>query len=782
MAEPSAPYQNAALDVDQRVGDLLSRMTLVEKVRQMTAAEALRYADPDPVVAARSLTPKLYDGVGQITRPCGSAVDAVTGARFAREVQRYLVEESRLGIPAICHDEALSGFQAGAATQFPQSIGLAGTWQPELIEEMTTVIRRHMRMCGVHHALSPVLDVVRDARWGRVEETYGEDKYLVSRMAAAFVRGLQGDDPTTGVMATLKHFAGYSASEGGRNWAPVHLGWRELREIFLFPFEVAIREAGAQTVMNSYSEIDGIPANASRALLTGVLREEWGFDGLVVADYTSIGLLYRAHGVAEGPKEAAVLAVRAGMDTEFPSEHSYGAPLVEAVEEGLVSEGEIDELVRRVLTWKFRLGLFEHPYGDDPEHITLAQLDTDADRALARRLAEASIVLLKNDGVLPLDESALGSVAVIGPNADRSRGLLGDYAFTSMVESIAVMSGGPLKLIGSAAPQTSFDPLPVTTVREAIAARRVPVVFAPGCAVDDDDRSGFGDAVAAARDADVAVVVLGDQSGVIGYGTVGEGRDGATLALPGVQAELLEAVAATGTPVVVVLCNGRPFALERVDALAAAVVEAWFPGEEGGHAIASVLFGDVNPGGHLAVTLPRSAGHQPYSYDHKEWGAHDYADAPLAPVYPFGHGLSYTTFFYSALVVDPEVAVDGDLTVSCQVSNFGDRAGDDVVQLYIRDRVATVTRPVQELHGFARVSLEPGAAVTVTFTVPADRLAFWNADLRLAVEPGEHDVMVGPSCEDIRLQMPFKVVGDRPRIVDPAARALRSEVTVQPKR
>jgi beta-glucosidase len=720
----------------------------------------------------------LADGIGQITRPIGSAIDPVAGTVLAREMQRILVEETRLGIPAISHDEALAGFQSQAATQFPQSIGLACTWRPELVEAMAAVIRRQVRATGVQHVLSPVLDVTRDARWGRVEETYGEDKYLVSRMAVAFVRGMQGDDPTTGVMATLKHFAGYSASEGGRNWAPVHAGWREMYEVFLFPFEVAIREAGAQAVMNSYSEIDGVPANASRRLLTDILRGEWGFDGLVVADYNSIGLLHHAHHVADGPKGAAVLAVRAGMDTEYPREHAYGTALVEAVEEGLVDEREIDVLVRRVLTWKFRLGLFENPYGEAPDKI-MALFDTPADRSLAREIAEQTIVLLKNDGVLPLNAAQMGSVAVIGPNADRARGLLCDYHFTTMVESIAAMAGGSLALVGAPGPQAEFDPLPVVTVRAGIGANGVAVRYAPGCDVDTDDRSGFAEAVQAARDSDVAVVVLGDQSGVIGAGTVGEGRDGATLALPGVQEDLLAAVAATGTPVVVVLTNGRPFALETVDALANAVVEAWFPGEEGGTAIASVLFGTVNPGGHLSVTLPRAAGVQPYSYDHRHFGAHDYVDVELTPVYPFGHGLSYTTFEYTDLVITPtELATDGTLTVACTVTNTGALDGDEVVQLYLRDLVGSVTRPVLELHGFVRVTLTTGESAIVTFSVPADRLALWNEHLELVVEPGEHEVFVGSSSADIRLRGRFTVTGDAPRTVEPATRALRSEVDV----
>ncbi|MFA5787625.1 MAG: glycoside hydrolase family 3 N-terminal domain-containing protein, partial [Actinomycetota bacterium] len=542
--DAALPYRDASLPVAERVADLLGRMSLEEKVDQMTSVMP-SFCMRDGRVALDLVAAAAGNGIGQVSRPVGSArIAPREGAELVNAIQHHFVEETRLGIPAIMHEECLSGVQAHGTTIFPQSIGNACTWDPDLIEQMTTAIRRQMRALGIHQGLSPVLDVARDARWGRIEETFGEDPYLVARIATAFVRGLQGDDPATGVMATLKHFIGYSFSEGGRNIGPVRIGERELRDVFGFPFETAIQEAHAWSVMNAYHENDGVPVIASPEILTGLLRDEYGFDGTLVSDYFSINFTQVLHGVAASLKEAAVLSVKAGLDTELPLKSAYAQPLIEAVAEGLVEEAEIDRLVERVLAWKFRLGLFENAYVDPGAAV---DLDTPADRALARRLAQRSIVLLKNEsGLLPLNPN-LGCVAVIGPNADREWALLGDYSFDVQSYSLELVAKGVNEPGGPAAeggiePETA---VPVVTVLEGIRSHVGPateVRFAAGCGVvGERDEALFAEAVAAARGADVAVVVVGDQAGIFAMGTVGENRDSCSLRLPGVQEELIRA-------------------------------------------------------------------------------------------------------------------------------------------------------------------------------------------------------------------------------------------------
>jgi beta-glucosidase len=740
MSNPA--YRNASNPIEARAHDLLGRMTLEEKVSQMTSVwlgsglgEKLRSMD--------ELKPLLREGIGQLSRVVGThPMPPAEGAALANELQRFLVEETRLGIPAIVHEECLPGLMAHGATAFPQAIGLGCTFDPALVERVTARIRGQMRAVGAHQGLAPVLDVARDPRWGRIEETLGEDPYLVARMGAAYVRGLQGEDPRVGVLATLKHFAGYSFSEGGRNLAPAHVGPRELRDVFLFPFEVAIREAGAASVMNAYQDIDGVPAAASRALLTEVLREEWGFEGLVVADYFAIEFLRTLHRVAEDNERAAVLAVEAGIDVELPDRKCYAEPLLSAIRNGRLAEKDVDVVVLRILTWKLRLGLFEQPYVDPDE--AAAVFDTPEDRALALEAARSSIVLLRNEGnVLPLG-NGVRDVAVIGPNAHRPAALFGDYHFTNH--------------LGLDEPS-----VPTPTVLEALRTHLpdgVNLRFAPGCSVEETSRDGFERAVDAARASEVAIVVLGDQSGLLGRGTVGEHRDSDSLALPGVQEDLVRAVHATGTPVVLVLLNGRPHALEWVAENVPAIVEAWFPGEEGGNAVTEVLLGACNPSGKLCVTIPRRPGHEPLTYNSKFLSRKDYVTSPIAPLFPFGHGLSYTQFEYEGLVVEPEsIPADGMIEVRCKIQNVGGRPGEEVVQLYVRDQVASCTRPVQELKGFCKVRLDARERASVCLRLPADLLAFRNPEQRLVVEPGEFEVRIGSSSEDIRLRGAFRVAG-----------------------
>ncbi|MDZ7375643.1 MAG: glycoside hydrolase family 3 C-terminal domain-containing protein [candidate division KSB1 bacterium] len=760
-------YRDPSQSVERRTEDLLSRMTLDEKIAQLQSVwgySLMKNRQTFSIDKARKL---LKHGIGQITRPAGGT-DLEYGqvAEFVNLVQRFLIEETRLGIPAILHEECLTGWQAKGATIFPQAIGLASTWEPELIETMTKTIRIQLKAINVHQGLAPVLDVARDPRWGRTEETYGEDPYLVAAMGKAYIRGLQGDDLRHAVAATVKHFAGYSASQAGLNWAPAHIPSREFREVFLFPFEVAVREAGGLSVMNAYHELDGIPCGANRQLLTDILRGEWGFTGIVVSDYEAIPMLYEYHHIAKDKMEAGCLALEAGIDIELPELDCYGDQLKAAVQKGLISENLIDRAVARVLRLKFALGIFENPFA---ERANSGPLEQPMHRKFALELARKSIVLLKNEGgLLPLNKN-LDKIAVIGPNADSWRNLLGDYSYPIIVEFREILKA---KEKNKTIDLTSLPnpTVQVVTVLEGIKSK-VPesaeVLFALGCTVTGGSTEGFEAAIAAARQAEVAVVVVGGKSGFVPDCTSGEERDRAELNLPGVQSELVKAIHATGTPVVLVLVNGRPYTLEWEAQHIPAIIEAWLPGEEGGNAIADVLFGDFNPGGKLPITFPAKVGQVPIFYRHKPSARRshlwiDYVDASSQPLFPFGHGLSYTKFKYSQLKIAPkQVPIAGKVTISLEVQNTGSVKGDEVVQLYLHDLVASVTRPVKELKGFKRIELEPGQKQKVQFELSTDLLAFYDADLKLVVEPGEFEVMIGSSSEDIRLKGSFEVVGEK---------------------
>jgi beta-glucosidase len=754
-ADVAQAYRDPTRSPEERLEDLMALMTREEKVAQMGSAWVFQIADgaqlaPEPAAVL------LRNGIGHITRISGaSSLRPAEAAELANAVQRYLVEETRLGIPAIVHEEICSGLMARDATVFPQAIGLASTWDPELARSLAEAIAGQMRAVGAHHGLAPVLDVCRDPRWGRTEETFGEDPYLVARMGVAFVQGLQGRSARDGVTATAKHFVGYGASDGGMNWAPAGIPPRELREVYLHPFEAAVRLGRVGSVMNAYNEVDGVVCTADRALLTAILREEWGFDGYVVSDYFSIRQLDSYHRLAADGQEAAAMAITAGLDLELPSTDCYGQPLLDAVDAGLVNEHMVDEAVRRVLRAKFELGLFDDPYVDAARAADA--VGTPLHRTLARAIARKSIVLLKNDGILPLARE-LTSIAVIGPNADSARNLFGDYCYPAHVESLreVLASGG--SALGSFDMLTDIERAEARglTVLDAMRQRfGAAVSFARGCDVSGSSREGFDEAVGLARASDVAVLVMGDKAGLGEDCTSGEFRDRASLDLPGAQEALVRAVVATGTPVVLVLVTGRPSGSEWVHEHCAAVVEAWFPGEEGGLAVAEVLGGEVNPGGKLPISFPRSAGQIPVFYAHKLSGgrshpAGDYVDLSASPLYPFGHGLSYTTFELSgAGARDRIVGVDGEIVVDVVAANTGDRAGDEVVQLYVRDPRASVTRPVLELKSFARVELAPGESRTVTFRVPVAQLGFYDVELSYVVEPGVIEVFVGRSSDDL---------------------------------
>ncbi len=768
--EPDPPYRDPSRSVAERVEDLLGRMTLDEKLAQMGSFWAFEVLT-DGALDATKAAARMEHGIGQVTRIVGSTnLGAREGALLANAIQRHLVEGTRLGIPAIVHEESLHGVMGRDRVCFPQSIGLAATWDPALVEQMADRIGRELRAGGAHQSLAPVVDISRDPRWGRFEETYGEDPYLAAVMGVAYIRGLQGPDRgrgPDGVLATGKHMVGHGLPEGGFNHAPAHLGPRELRDRFLLPFEAAVRAGGIRSMMHAYDDLDGVPCVASRELLTTILRDEWGFDGLVVSDYMGIELLERSHHVVSGMAAAARLALEAGVDSDLPTTVAYGAPLAGAIAAGDVDMALVDEAVRRTLREKVTLGLFEQPYVDTEAPVLTGALVAD-DRVLARELARRSIVLLRNEGVLPL--AAPRTIAVLGPSADSARNLQGDYSHLVHIESLiegrtrehfAVVSDpGVLDVSGL------LDGLP--TVLDAIRERAgagVEVRHAPGCGLMDGTDEDLAAAVAAAAGADVAIVVAGERSGLTDDCQSGEARDRMDLGLPGRQPELVAAVAAAGTPVVLVLVSGRPLAIPREAALCAAVIHAWVPGDEGPGAIADVLFGTTSPGGRLPVTVPWSVGQVPIHYAHKPSGGRsnwkgDYVDGPHRPLWPFGFGLSYTSFALGDLAVQaPSVEAGGEVVASVHVRNTGTVSGDEVVQLYFRDMEASVTRPVLQLCGFGRIALAPGEERRVTFRVPTDLFAFTGVDGSLRLEPGTIELMVARSAADIVSRASVEITG-----------------------
>ena len=758
-------YRDPNAAIDDRVADLLGRMTLKEKVAQLGTVWLTALVQ-DETFDADHAAEALADGIGQVTRiGASTGLLADESAKLGNDIQQVLVERTRLGIPAVIHEEGVGGFLHRGATTFPQGLGLAATWDVGLMAEVAEVIRTQMTAVGARHNLSPVLDVARDPRWGRVEETYGESPELCARMGVAYVRGLQTDDLANGVVCTGKHFLGYGYSLGGRNQAPVHLGGRELREVYAEPFAAAIREAGLASIMNSYSSIDGVPVAASRAMLTDLLRGELGFAGTVVADYFAVMQLHFNHMTAADPSESAIQALSAGLDVELPALDCY-KHLPTAVDEGRIDESIIDESCARVLAQKIQLGLFENPYVD--ADTALAVFDTPDQRALARRAAAEGVILLKNDGVLPLSPS-ISKVAVIGPHADDPRLLQGDYHYPAHLEIIYQnrseemleamealgMEQGVDQLPeagGTFSPGPHFTPhvTPLDGLRAALP--NAEIIHAVGCSDAGDDVSGIDEAVAAAASADVAIVCAGARSGLVADATVGEARDATDLGLPGVQSQLVTRIAATGTPMVVVVISGRVHTLEDESAAANALLWSILPGEEGGTAIADVLTGAVNPAGRLPVTLPLHVGQIPLHHDMRRRGDRSefygsYVDRDTDALYWFGHGLSYTTYEYG----EPSVVAGSTTeatTVSVPVANTGQRDGDEVVQLYATDEVASVARPIRELIGFARVAIPAGESRTVTFTVHPSRLAFHGLEMDLITEPGSFTFRIGGSSFD----------------------------------
>jgi beta-xylosidase len=786
----TAPWRDTTRSVADRVERLLTEMTLEEKVGQLGSRWVGNDMEPEPstepspagesettfnvaplqdVFAAAgtmSLEEASTYGLGHLTRVFGSyPMTVAEGTAELVRQHRVVLAGSRLGIPALVHEECLTGFTTFGATVYPAAIAWGATFDADLVERMAAAIGRDMAAVGVHQGLSPVLDVVRDYRWGRVEETMGEDPYLVATLGVAYVRGLQ----SAGVIATLKHFAGYSASRAARNHAPVSMGRRELLDIILPTFETAVALAGARSVMNSYADVDGVPAGADPWLLTEVLRDGWGFTGTVVSDYWAIPFLATMHRLAPDAEEAGVLALRAGLDVELPDTLGFGQHLVERVRRGEISEALVDRAARRLLQQKIELGLLDPQWTPEASVSAAAatDLDSPSNRALAREMAERSVVLLDAGTVLPLlgdGRPALRRIAVVGPCADDPRTFMGCYAFPNHV-----LPRYPGRGLGVDVPSG------VDALRAELPD--VEVIHERGCAVQGSDRSGFAAAVAAAGDADLCVAFVGDLAGLFGLGTSGEGCDAEDLRLPGVQADLVAELLATGTPVVVVVVSGRPYALGEVHGRAAGLIQAFMPGEEGGPAIAGVLSGRVQPGGKLPVQIPRKAGGQPSTYLQPPLASAESAgisNLDPTPLFAFGHGRSYTTFTLGDLrISDAEIPTDGEVTVAVRLTNSGARAGDEVVQLYLHDVLAQVTRPVKQLVGYARVTLEPGAAADVVFHVHADRTAFTGRDLTRVVEPGDVEVLVGTSASDLpcrgafRLTGPLRTVGHDRRLVTP---------------
>jgi beta-glucosidase-like glycosyl hydrolase len=776
-------YKDPALPIPERVQDLLQRMTIEEKIAQLHAFWLVLSEDgnhqvrPDEAFIGRSdpaeVRRRLKNGLGQITRPLGThGVDAATGVRALNRLQRFLRNETRLGIPAISHEECLMGMMTRDGTLFPSPLAFGATWNPELIEQVGRDIGGECRAVGCQQGLAPVLDVSRDVRWGRTEETFGEDPYLVGVMATRYVRGLQG--PNRDVLATLKHYVGHSSSEGGRNHAPVNLGWRELNDTFLLPFEMAVKQANAGSIMPAYHDIDGEPAHASAYLLTEVLRNRWGFDGLVVADYVGISLLYQHHGVAKDAPEAAALAFNAGLDIELPGD-DCAQHLTVAIERGDLSLAKVDEIVARVLTEKFRLGLFERDF-EDKEPVVLQSAQA---RKTSLDVARQSIVVLENRGILPLASQANQRIAVIGPTANDPMALLSGYSFPAHL------------ILQDKTEGTSHIVTPLYGLKKVFGDANVS--FAQGCFILEERRSGapvfpgdvnnttglkqespvstrkdlIPEAVGCAQAADVAIVFVGDLAGLFQTGTVGEGSDADTLDLPGVQQQLLQAIVDTGKPTIVVLTGGRPYHLGGLESKVEAFVMAFSGGQEGGTAIAEVLSGEEEPTGRLTISAPKSAGAMPYFYNHKLKSSGTPIAFHFGGRYAFGHGLSYTSFAYSGIeVAQSQVDIEsGTIELSFELSNIGNRFGVEVPQLYVRDRHTSVVRPVKELKGFQRVALSAGESAHVTFSVPVDMLCLTDHSGERVVEPGWFDLMVGSSSSQIRLREAVEVVGNGSRVL-----------------
>ncbi len=755
-AQEVLPYKNSKLSIDERVKDLLARMTLDEKVAQMMCLWMEKPNDitgipKEQLPSGGKFSPELAkkqmpNGIGQIARQ-REGFDAKGSAEYANTTQKWLIENTRLGIPAVFHDEILHGAMSGGSTVFPTPLSMAASWDPELVSKVFTVAARQTRIRGTQHVLGPNMDLAREPRWGRTEETYGEDPYLTSRMIVSVVKAIQGNatyaNPTIDgqhVIATGKHFAGHGQPENGTNIGPLNISERLLRETHFVPFESAVKEANLFSIMPAYHEIDGVPVHANKWMLDTLLRKEWGFRGTVVSDYYAMTELFARHHVAADLADAAKQALEAGLDVELP-DPNVNKTLADQVRSGKIPESLIDQAVSRILYQKFQLGLFDHPYVDPETARKLT--DTAEDRELAAETARRSIVLLKNqNNTLPLDRTKLKSIAVIGPNANRAH--LGGYTDPNPPRTVSILDGVKSKL-----------------------GNTVKVNYAEGVKITKEGGNWFGDkstlndaasdqklideAVKTAGSSDAIVLVIGgnEDTNKEGWAETHLG-DRDSLELVGRQNDLVKAVLSTGKPTVVFMINSGPLAINYVSENVPAILEGFYLGEETGTAAADVLFGDYNPGGKLPVSFAHSVGQLPIYYNYKPSARRGYLFSTTEPLYPFGFGLSYTTFKYSNLkITKPSIGANEETTVTVDVTNTGKVRGDEVAQMYIRDDVSSVTRPVKELKDFARVSIEPGATRTVTFKVTPQKLSFYNREMKRVVEPGTFTIMVGGNSVDL---------------------------------
>lgn len=748
LAQEKFAYSDSKLPTDQRVADLLGRMTIEEKIWQMEGAWENRQFFSDPktlfVDERGEFLPErasalLKYGIGEISRPSENR-DPRKMAEYTNTVQKWVKENTRLGIPVLFHDECLHGHVAPGGTSFPQAIALASTWNPSLVENVFTAVAAEARARGVQHCLAPVLDLARDPRWGRTEETYGEDPYLVTRIGLAAIRGFQGSGSIDGthVMATAKHFAVHGQPEGGNNVSTGNYSERVIREYFLKPFEVAVKEGHVRTVMASYNEIDGIPSHSNKHLLDDILRKDWGFDGLIVSDYFGITELQTVHHVVANKEDAAKMALDAGVEIELPFEAAYPS-LMDEVQQGRISQAQIDRAVTHLLRAKFDAGLFENPYVDPAYAESL--VNNPKHQQLALQAAHEAIILLKNqDNLLPLEKAKYKRIAVIGPNAADLH--LGGYSNkpgrgVSILQAIKDKVGSSAEVVYSEGCKITetlpdWDADKVVLGNPALNAKRIK------------------DAVKVARNSDIVILALGENEQTSREGwSVNHLGDRESLDLLGDQDELVKSILATGKPAVVFLQHGRPNSINYIAQNVPAILDGWYLGQEGGPALADVLFGDYNPGGKLPITVPRSVGQLPDYYYQKPSAKRGFVDAEITPLFPFGWGLSYTSFKYTDLHITPDsIGPEGTSTVTVDVTNTGKISGSEVVQLYIRDEVSSVTRPIKELRGFRRLTLDPGKSETVSFTLGPDELSFLNREMHRVVEPGDFRIMVGGNSID----------------------------------
>jgi len=749
-AQETPLYRDAKAPVEQRVTDLLARMTLEEKVAQLEGTWQNKsfigatnpwIVDKKGVFDPAQAGVLLKYGLGEMSRPSENRGPREM-AELTNSIQKWLKENTRLGIPILFHEECLHGNAAPKATSFPQAIALASSWDPGLVQEVFTSVAAEVRARGAQECLAPVLDLARDPRWGRTEETYGEDPYLVSRIGVAAIHGYQGVGPyldKSHVFATAKHFAVHGQPEAGTNAAPGNYSERVIREYFLKPFEAAVREGHVATVMPSYNEIDGIPSHSNTKLLTGILRQEWGFDGVVVSDYFGIDELRKLHHVVSNKEEAARMALEAGVDMELPFPDAYTS-LIAQVKAGRIAEARVDQSVARVLRMKLLAGLFDDPYADPAAADKIT--NNAAHQQLALKAAHEAIILLKNqNNLLPLEKGKYKRIAVIGPNAAELH--LGGYS-DNPGRGVSILQG----------------------IKEKAGATGE-IVYALGCKITETepdwnaDKVVLGDtalnakriqeAVKVVQKADIAILVLGENEQTSREAwAVEHPGDRDNLDLLGNQDDLVKAIVATGKPVVVLLLHGRPNSINTIAEMVPAILDGWYLGQETGTAVADVLFGDYNPGGKLPITVPRSTGQLPDYYYQKPSGKREYLGSTTKPLYPFGWGLSYATFKYANVRLAPEtIGAQGETKVSVEVTNAGKIRGDEVVQLYIRDEVSSVTRPVKELRGFRRIALNPGETKTVELALGPNELSFLNRDMRRVVEPGTFRVMVGGNSDEL---------------------------------